>query len=60
MGSYETAGFSTRPGHYLKQWISDAGFKDIRTHHFRVPVGVWSKGRHLVGVLPSPQIIVNQ
>lgn len=36
------------PGRQLEGWMQNAGFQNIRTEKFRVPIGPWPKDKHLV------------
>jgi hypothetical protein len=48
MDSFEEAGYPTRPGCFLREWLAEAGFEDVKMHHYYVPIGVWPKERHYV------------
>ena len=51
-GAFEKAGYETRPGPKLEQWLKDAGFVNVHAERFILPYGVWPKDKHLVS-LPS-------
>ncbi|KAK2788540.1 hypothetical protein FQN52_006653 [Onygenales sp. PD_12] len=44
--SFDEAGYSTRPGPQLEQWFKDAGFVDVHTKKFKVPLGIWPKTKY--------------
>lgn len=41
-------GKDVHPGSQLEGWMQNAGFQNIRTEKFRVPIGPWPKDKHLV------------
>ncbi|KAL1969981.1 hypothetical protein VTN77DRAFT_6386 [Rasamsonia byssochlamydoides] len=46
LGTFEKAGYPTRPGPHLEEWFREAGFVDIHVHKYQVPMGVWPKNPH--------------
>ncbi|KLJ05740.1 hypothetical protein EMPG_10830 [Blastomyces silverae] len=44
--AFEKAGFITRPGIFLEQWMKDAGFVNVQVHKHLVPLGTWAKDKH--------------
>ena len=38
------------PGPLLEGWMRDAGFKNVQTKKFALPIGIWPKDRELVCV----------
>ncbi|MCJ1262518.1 hypothetical protein MMC22_002388 [Lobaria immixta] len=40
-------GKDVHPGSQLEGWMQNAGFQNIRTEKFRVPIGPWPKDKHL-------------
>lgn len=41
-------GIEACPGLYLEGWMKDAGFQNVRTEKFILPVGTWPKDKTLV------------
>lgn len=46
--AFEKAGYTTRPGPYLKEWFCEAGFVDVHVKKYYVPQGVWPKDPYYV------------
>jgi hypothetical protein len=36
------------PGPRLEQWLRDAGFENVQSHKYVLPLGTWPKDNHYV------------
>ncbi|KAF9878399.1 methyltransferase domain-containing protein [Colletotrichum karsti] len=43
----DTLGREHSPGPKLEGWVRQARFKNIRHHHFKIPLGPWAKNPHM-------------
>ena len=46
----EAKGYSMSPGKHLEQWIHDAGFVNIRSVRYFLPLGTWPNDQKLVSI----------
>ncbi|KAL1962435.1 hypothetical protein VTN77DRAFT_9706 [Rasamsonia byssochlamydoides] len=46
VNAFDRAGYPARPGPYLEQWFREAGFVDIHTKKYQVPMGAWPKDQY--------------
>ena len=44
-----TFGCEPCPGPKLADWLQKAGFRNIKSQSFRVPIGTWPRDKHDVG-----------
>lgn len=50
LSSCEAMGCEPSPGRRLKQWMLDAGFKDVVEHVFVIPTGEWATSQKHVSL----------
>src|SRR5262249_15278267 len=46
----ERKGYNMSPGPRLKQWLRDAGFENVQSHKYVLPLSTWPKDKHYVSV----------
>ncbi|GKT52087.1 secondary metabolism regulator LAE1 [Colletotrichum spaethianum] len=55
----EKIGRDFNPGPKLRNWVAEAGFRNIVHKHYKIPVGPWAKGAHYkeIGMLNLMQLL---
>lgn len=48
VAAFARAGYQTCPGPHLERWLREAGFNDVHSQRYKVPLGVWPKNKYFV------------